>query len=219
MAPLPLRVIVGHGRLAAGALCGTAAFLVLPATIPPLTRAIVAWDIGCSAFLLLAGVMFSGERLNRMAKDAEAQQEGEWTVFWLTVAGVTASFAAIAGQYAAVKNLTGPRGLHVALVGVTLLLSWVMMHVVFAMRYAHEYYAHDLHGKGVDGGLDFPGGAAPDYWDFVYFSLVLGMTFQVSDVQITARKLRRLAAAHGFLSFVFNTFILALSVNIGASLM
>jgi uncharacterized membrane protein len=220
MAPLPLRVIAGHGRLAAGALCGIVAFLAFPATILPLTRAIFAWDIGCTAFLALAGIMFSGERLNRMAADAEAQEEGEWTVFWLTVAGVTASFAAIAGQYASVKNLpASPHGMHVALVGATLLVSWLMTHVVFAMRYAHEFYSHDAGGETVDGGLEFPGGAAPDYWDFVYFALVLGMTFQVSDVQITSRKLRRLAAAHGFLSFLFNTFILALAVNIGASLL
>ena len=192
----------------------------MPATISPLTRAILAWDIGCTAFLVLAGLMFSGERISRMAADAEAQEEGEWTVFWLTVVGVTASFAAIAGQYAAVKSLpAGPRGWPVALVGATLLVSWLMTQVVFALRYAHEYYARSAGSKNVDGGLEFPGGAAPDYWDFVYFSLVLGMTFQVSDVQITSRKLRRLAAVHGFLSFVFNTFILALSVNIGASLL
>jgi len=220
VAPLPLRVIVGHGRLGAGALCGFVAILALPATIPPLTRAILAWDIGCTAFLVLAGLMFSGERINRMAADAEAQEEGEWTVFWLTVVGVTASFAAIAGQYAAVKTLpAGPHGWPVALVGATLLVSWLMTQAVFALRYAHEYYARSAGSKNVDGGLEFPGGAAPDYWDFVYFSLVLGMTFQVSDVQITSRKLRRLAAVHGFLSFVFNTFILALSVNIGASLL
>jgi uncharacterized membrane protein len=224
MPPLPLRVIAAHRRLATGALCGFVAIFVLPATIPPLTRAIIAWDAGCAAFLLQAAAMFGGERLSHMAADAEAQQEGEWTVFGLTIAAAAASVAAVIGQYAVVKDLPSPlRGLHVALVGATLLVSWLMMHTVFALRYAHEYYARDQHGpqrsgEDVDGGLEFPGGARPDYWDFVYFSLVLGMTFQVSDVQITSRSLRRLAAAHGFISFVFNTVILALSVNIGASL-
>ena len=71
----------------------------------------------------------------------------------------------------------------------------------------------------VDGGLDFPGGLSPDYWDFFYFALVLGMTFQVSDVQITSRKLRRLAAAHGLIGFLFNAVIIALTVNIAASLL
>ena len=83
--------------------------------------------------------------------------------------------------------------MHVGLVTATLLLSWLVTHVVFALRYAHEYYATDLGGPGVDGGLDFPGKEPPDYWDFCYFAVVIGMTFQVSDVQITSRKLRRLA--------------------------
>ena len=107
---------------------------------------------------------------------------------------------------------------HVLLLGTTVLASWLVTHTLFAFRYAHEYYADDAGGPDVDGGLEFPGGARPDYWDFVYFSAVLGMTFQVSDVQITSRKLRRLATVHGFLSFGFNTVILALAVNIGANL-
>jgi len=94
-----------------------------------------------------------------------------------------------------------------------------MTHTSFAFRYAHEYYQVDPGGTGIAGGLDFPGEKRPDYLDFMYFSLVLGMTFQVSDVGITARKLRRLATVQGLLSFLFNTIILALSVNIAAGLL
>ena len=101
----------------------------------------------------------------------------------------------------------------VALVAVTLLLSWLISHVVFAFRYAHEFYSRDQGGPGVDGGLDFPEEKEPDYLDFLYFALVLGMTFQVSDVQITSRKLRRVATLHGLLSFLFNTVIVALTIN------
>jgi uncharacterized membrane protein len=102
---------------------------------------------------------------------------------------------------------------------VTLFVSWLMTHVTFAFRYAHEYYEIDGGSTGIAGGLEFPGEKRPDYLDFMYFSLVLGMTFQVSDVQITARKFRRLAAVHGLLSFLFNTIILALTVNIAAGLL
>ena len=131
-----------------------------------------------------------------------------------------ASFAAILGEFSASKAMPASlRDLHVALVAVTLFVSWLVTHTVFALRYAHEYYAATPGVAGIDGGLDFPGGAAPDYWDFFYFALVLGMTFQVSDVQITSKKLRRLATLHGLLGFLFNTVILALSVNIGASLL
>jgi uncharacterized membrane protein len=93
------------------------------------------------------------------------------------------------------------------------------MQVTFTFRYAHEYYSRSGEGPGVDGGLRFPGEDHPDYMDFLYFALVLGMTFQVSDVEVTSRKLRRLATLHGFLGFLFNTVILALTVNLAAGLL
>ena len=169
----------------------------------------------------IAGFLFSTEHLDHMAEDAAAQQEGEWTIFWLTVAVVTFSFAAILGEFANIdKDMpAAQRNLHVSLVAFTLFVSWLMTHTTFAFRYAHEYYEVDDSSEGISGGLEFPGEKRPDYLDFMYFSLVLGMTFQVSDVQITSRKFRRVAAVHGLLSFLFNTIILALTVNIAASLL
>jgi uncharacterized membrane protein len=94
-------------------------------------------------------------------------------------------------------------------------VSWWMVHTVFAMRYAHLFYASD-NGKNTPiGGLEFPGGEKdPDYMDFIYFSFVVGMTFQVSDVEISSKQIRRLAWAHGLISFAFNTTIVALSINV-----
>jgi uncharacterized membrane protein len=155
-----------------------------------------------------------------MPNDAEAQQEGEWTIFWITLGVVIVSFVAVSGEFAAIK--TGPpgmRGITIILVAVTLFLSWLVTHVTFALRYAHEFYSRDLGGPGVDRGLEFPGEKEPDYLDFLYFSMVLGMTFQVSDVQITSRKFRRVATLHGLLGFLFNTVIVAFTVNIAAGLM
>jgi uncharacterized membrane protein len=213
------QIVRGRPRLAIGMLCVVLAWPLLPGTFAPLERAIIAWDIGCTVFLVLAAHMFSGERMSRMPDDAARQQEGEWTIFCFTIGAVTASFAAILGEFAASKDAPAAvRGLHVALVVATLLLSWLMTHILFALRYAHEYYTMS-DGKELDRGLQFPGNAAPDYWDFVYFAMVLGMTFQVSDVEIMSRKLRRLATVHGVLGFLFNTVILALSVNIAASLL
>lgn len=155
-----------------------------------------------------------------MEQDAEAQEEGEWTIFTLTLAGVIFSFVAILEEFAGIKDMQPAlRSLHVILVAVTLFTSWLMTHVTFAFRYAHEFYAKDKGGPDIDQGLEFPGEKRPDYFDFVYFSLVLGMTFQVSDVQITERKFRRMATIHGLLSFLFNTIILALTVNIAAGLL
>jgi uncharacterized membrane protein len=214
------QVVRGRPRLFIGLLCGLAIAPFLPGDIKGTTRAILAWDAGVIVYLALSAFLFTTERLDRMPADAAAQQEGEWTIFWLTVAAVSFSFAAILSEFADTKAMApAQRNLHVILVAATLFVSWLMTHTSFAFRYAHEYYETASREKGIVGGLDFPGEKRPDYLDFMYFALVLGMTFQVSDVQITSRKFRRLASVHGLLSFLFNTIILALTVNIAAGLL
>jgi len=212
-------VVLGHKRLFASVVAGVIAYLLLPSDWMTGTRTIMAWDIGVIVFLLICARWFATSPQARMATDSEAQEEGEWTIFFLFIAATVVSFAAIVDVFAAAKDLTGAaKGFVVAVVALTLFLSWLVTHVLFALRYAHEYYDLSLDGKVV-GGLDFPGDTQPDYWDFVYFALVLGMTFQVSDVQITVRPLRRLAALHGLLGFLFNAIIIALTVNIAAGLL
>ncbi len=214
------RIVAGRPRLFAGAAAGGLAGAALAATpMAPVTAAVLAWDIGTGLYVVLAFALFLSAPPERMAHNAKREEEGEWTIFALTVAAAVASLAAILGVFAETKGLTPvTRGLHIALVAGTLAVSWLMMHTTFAFRYAHEYYARDLAPPAFDRGLEFPGETTPDYMDFAYFSLVLGMTFQVSDVQIASRKLRRLATVHGLLSFLFNTIILALTVNIAAGL-
>ncbi len=203
-----------------GLLTGLAFWPLLPAALSATTRGLLAWDVAVSVFLGVAAYVFVTTTAERMPARAEAQEEGEWTIFWLTLAVVIVSFVVISSEFSAIKRASdADRGLQVALVAVTLFMSWLVTHVTFAFRYAHEFDADDLGGPDVDGGLEFPGETRPDYMDFLYFSLVLGMTFQVSDVQITSRKLRRVAALHGLLSFLFNTVIVAFTVNIAAGMM
>lgn len=214
------RIVASRPRLFIGLACGLASVPLLPATLSHATRAILAWDIGVIVYLALSAVLFTTARPARMAANAAAQEEGEWTIFVLTLAAVMFSFAAIISEFAGMKDATGmQRNLRIVLVAVTLFVSWLMTHTTFAFRYAHEYYAKDIGGPDFDRGLEFPREQRPDYLDFMYFALVLGMTFQVSDVQITSRKLRRLASVHGLLSFLFNTIILALTVNLAAGLL
>jgi uncharacterized membrane protein len=213
-------IVAGRPRLFTGLLCGLLAYLVVPHAYRSSARAIVAWDVGVTVFLTLVAILFLSEHQDRMAADAERQQEGEWTIFSLTVAGVTMSLIAIFHEFAVSKDVAPQqRTLHLAIVAFTLFASWLMTQATFALRYAHEYYARSSDWPDVDGGLSFPSEDHPDYMDFMYFALVLGMTFQVSDVQITSRKLRRLAALHGLLSFLFNTIIVALTVNLAAGLL
>lgn len=214
------RIVRARRRLFISLVVGCVAAALLPDSMNRPTRANVAWDSGVVVYLLMAAFLFITEPSDRIAENAVAQEEGEWTIFWITVAGVSFSFVAIVNEFADMKDLApGLRSEHVALVAVTLLVSWLMTHTTFAFRYAHEYYEADTGGIGIAGGLEFPGEKRPDYLDFMYFSLVIGMTFQVSDVQITSRQFRRLAAVQGFLSFLFNTIIVALTVNLAAGLL
>lgn len=111
--------------------------------------------------------------------------------------------------------------LHVVLAIVTVVSSWLLIHTMFALHYAHSYYGNDTETNSEDhaGGLDFPEEKQPDYWDFLYFSFVIGMTAQVSDIQVTSQPMRHLALIHSVLSFFFNKVILALSINIIAWLL
>lgn len=219
LAPI-VRLAEAHPRLLAGAACGLVALALLPHTLNPTTRAILAWIAGSGIYLVLAFILFTVTSVEQIAARAEREEAGEWTIFAITVAGVIFSFAALLQEFSATKDLQGlERDLHIGLVVVTLVVSWLVTHTTFALRYAHEFYERRDNSEDIAGGLEFPGERRPDYLDFFYFALVIGMTFQVSDVQITSRHLRRLATLQGFLSFVFNTVILALTVNIAAGLL
>jgi len=215
-----VRLAAAHPRLLAGVAGGLVALSLLPHTLNPTTRAILAWVAGSGIYLVLAFILFAVTSAEQIAAHAEREEAGEWTIFGITVAGVIFSFAALLHEFSATKDLQGfERNVHIGLVVVTLMVSWLVTHTTFALRYAHEFYERRDGSEDITGGLEFPGEHRPDYLDFFYFALVIGMTFQVSDVQITSRHLRRLAALHGFLSFVFNTVILALTVNIAAGLL
>ena len=159
--------------------------------------------------------MFTEERLRRQRGNHVAPDEGAFAILVLAVIAVVASLGAIFAELATVDRSNPGYGLYMALVIATVVLSWAFTHTIFALHYAHDFYGTGERRNG----LDFPGQAQPDYWDFVYFSFVIGMTFQVSDVSITHKSIRRMVVAHGALSFFFSTAILAMTVNIAANVM
>jgi uncharacterized membrane protein len=177
------------------------------------TSMLVGWDIGVGVYLALCFWMFSVCDRDHIRRQSVLQDVGR---FWIPVFTVTASVASLA---AILIELRDPSGGHtrdpftLGLAAVTILLSWTFIHTIFTIHYAHEFYA-DRHN---DGGLLFPGGEKPGYWDFVYFSFVIGMTSQVSDVAVSSNKIRQTVAAHGMVAFVFNVALLALIINIAAS--
>jgi uncharacterized membrane protein len=216
IATLAIRILRGRPRLFASLCVGLVASPFLPWRLPVPTRAVLAWDIAVAAFLVLTAQHFSSADHSDIAEDAARQEEGEWTLFGLVLLAAIMSFIAIV-EFSGLNQKKEQHTLYLVLVALTLAFSWLMTNVTFAYRYAHEYYTRDKGGT-LARGLEFPGEAHPDYLDFVYFAFVIGMTFQVSDVQITSRTLRRVATMHGLIGFLFNTVILALTVNIAAGI-
>ncbi len=209
--PKPVRVVYARPRTFLSIATGIVAFFLLPGSLRLVTRLLVSWDIFIALYLVLVYTMMLRSGLAHIKRNAVLQDDGRFLILLVTALGAFASIGAIVFELGA-----GHRGtLELTLATVTIALSWAAVHTVFALHYAHEFY------RGAKpGGLDFPKGhedEPPDYWDFVYFSFVIGMTAQVSDVGVTDRMIRRTATVHGIISFVYNTALVALMVNIAAS--
>ena len=207
-------------RLTAGSASGILVYLLLflLSSMPGRLRFILSWDAG----VLVAMILLLGLRLtppDTMKRIAAQQDAGKWTVLFLTLIAASASLVAIAGEVPLIKNAAeAEKIMRIVLIVATIVLSWAFIHVIFALHYAHDYYA-SAGGTAPNQGLLFPGDEKPTYMDFVYFSFTIGMTFQVSDVQITDRAFRGLVLTHGIIAFFYSTGILALTINLVAGLL
>jgi uncharacterized membrane protein len=215
---LPLRQ---HPRLVFSILLGILAHLVLPKSIGEGARLLASFDLAALAFLGAVWFMMARATTAGMRRRSQIEDESRHVVLALSTATAIAILLAIALELHQIRGQPpAATGLRVSLAALTILLAWLFMNTIFALHYAHFFYGDsDAPAGGDEGGLVFPGRAEPDYWDFLYFSFVIGMTFQVSDVQIESHRLRRIALAHGVLAFLFNVVVLALSINIIAGLL
>ena len=211
---LVLRIARGHPRLLLSIAVGLIVIPALPGEWRVATRLLVGWDVGVGLYLLAAYEMIWHSDLAKMHRRAALYDEGAAVLLALTVGAALASLGAILAELSVSHAGSGRSPSQLALATATIALSWAFIHTIFALHYAHECYGERA---GAASGLTFPGGEEPDYWDFVYFSLVIGMTSQVSDVAVTSKRIRRTVMAHGAVSFLFNAALLALSVNIAAS--
>jgi uncharacterized membrane protein len=215
---LPLRQ---HPRLVFSILLGILAYLVLPKRIGEGSRLLASFDLAALAFLGAIWIMMARATTAGMRRRAQIEDESRHVVLALSAATAVAILLAIALELHQIRGQPpAATGLRVSLAALTILLAWLFMNTIFALHYAHFFYGDsDAPAGGDVRGLLFPGRTEPDYWDFLYFSFVIGMTFQVSDVQIESHRLRRIALAHGVLAFLFNVVVLALSINIIAGLL
>ncbi|MET0232340.1 MAG: DUF1345 domain-containing protein [Rhodanobacteraceae bacterium] len=192
-----------------------AIFVVLAATMTGagfgLARGmLISFDISAAFFIAGVAWMFAHSTIASIKARVAAQDAGRWGVLWSSIMITSVAIVSLTIELGAGSRAGGL--LEVVLAGASLMLSWLFLNTMFGLHYAHEYYMKE---KGA--AFQFPEGSdEPDYWDFMYFAFVLGMTFQVSDVQIVRKRVRRIALVHGIIAFFFDVFILALSVNIVA---
>jgi len=205
-------------RLAISVGVAALACILMPAKVGFWARVLLTWDIGAGLYLILAWILMGRTSLDGMRWRARVQDDGAAAILALTVVGALASLAAIVLELSGLKIRTlGVQGLHLGLGVGTLLASWLLVHTSFALHYAHAYYA-SLSREGAPP-LEFPRQESPVYLDFLYFSVVIGMTSQTADVAIATTRMRRLVMVHGLIAFLFNTTLLALAINIAAGLL
>ena len=211
----PVRLLQAQPRFFTAALAGTIVWWLLPRDWRLSTRLLVAWDCAAGLYLTLAVVMMARSNIDRLRYRAALQDEGQFLILGLAAITAMISLGGTMSEMAAAKMLKGGGGWqHIALAGLTVLLSWTFAHTIFAIHYAHEYFAGPE--DDLAGGLEFPGAESPDYWDFLYYSFIIGTASATADVNVTSKTMRRITTLHCVFAFFFNTTILALTVNVGA---
>jgi uncharacterized membrane protein len=193
-------------------------FAPIEAVIP---RILAGWNAGGWLYLTLIAIKMARAEVEGIKREAGIERESRIAVLFIVTFGSVFALLALFAQLMALKSEHGyDRTISIALSVATIFLSWMLIHTVFALFYAHEFHSEGKGrtGGGHGGGLDFPDDSTPDYLDFLYFSFVVGTTAQTSDVAVTSSAMRRVVMLHGILSFFFNTAVIALAVNLAAQL-
>ena len=196
------------------------AYLLIPKDTPLLIKTTSLWVVFSAAYLIMCWIIFFNQPVAEIRKSAPKDDGSKAFVFFAILLSSFSSMFAILLLIISKDSQTSDNSFFVPVSVFGILLSWATVHTLFTFHYAHEYYDDDENDESkAAGGLDFPGNETkPDYIDFAYFSFVIGCTFQVSDVEISSRKIRRLAFLHQIISFLLNTFVVALTINLIAGL-
>lgn len=183
------------------------------------SRTILAWDTFCLSLIVRSWILFFTTTYDELCTVVEQQDDGLKVIFMIVLVAVCFSLFGTLLLLTSKAESTFNRLFHTIVSLSSIVLSWILLHTIFAIRYAHLYHDHNKLNTGSHiGGIDFPSKEKPDYVDFAYFSFVIGMTFQVSDVVVSSRVVRRFVLMHSLISFVFNTVIVALTINTIAGL-
>jgi len=219
--PRLLRYLETRSRVFISIAIAAVMSVLLPVEVSLSARVLCLWDTAMFVFLGLTWFLMYHTPPRVVRKKAQQEDLGRLIILSFIMAAAAFSVAAIAFLLKDSKTLTGwILGAHITLAIGTIVGAWLLVHTIFALHYARSYYqdGHLTLKECQLQKLNFPNEIEPDYWDFLYFSFVIGMTSQVSDVAIISRQIRRLSLCHGVLSFFFNTAIVAMSINIIAGI-
>ena len=210
------RFMEGRKRLMSSTAAGLLLLAVLPEHFRLATRLLLAWDLATALYVTWMMAMIWNSTVEDCHAHAALNDEGDWAILLVVIVSAAASLVCIAFELPAIREPDHSRTLGIAITGLTVALSWAFTHTVFTLHYANVYSRPDDDGPG---GLDFPGTRQPDYRDFLYYAFVIGCAAQTGDVATVSRPMRHLTMIHGIVAFTFNTAILALTINVGASLL
>jgi uncharacterized membrane protein len=214
-----LRSLVLRPRLYISSTLGACVLYILPTDWPGMVRLTVAWDVGAIAYLAATFRLMHASTPQTVRKRSAVHDESRVVILAVVLLAIASSFGAITALIGDARSAPGHvKGLYLALAAGTIVLSWTLTQIMFTLHYAHDYYRPDPRSAEAMLGLEFAGGDSPDYWDFFYFAVSIGAASQTSDTLIKSKASRRLVTLHAIISFFFNTSVLALAINLAASL-
>ncbi|MDB5524610.1 MAG: conserved rane protein of unknown function [Rhizobium sp.] len=219
-----LRYISARPRLFIALAIGIVFYFVFPLARDASTRLLMAWNIAVGCFLVMAFIVMIRSDDEDMQRHAQKTDEGRFAVLLSSMVAAAVSLAAIVIELSRIKDANSADfAFYISLSVATIFVSWSFIQVIFTEHYAHEYYMQTDGGKRMrnkeGSGLSFPGERKPDYIDFLYFTVTIGVANQTADIAIRSRPMRVLVLVHSVISYFFNATILALSINIVSSIL
>ena len=202
-------------KLLISVLVAFAVYTIFPMQhINRIAQAMVWWDTFCISIITLTAITFFTINSQQLCFQSSKQDESRVMIFVVILISTLASLLTVILLITSKSEVNTAKVWELPIAIIGMISSWILVHTIFTLRYAHIYYSNSQKGEG----LDFPGDNDPDYLDFAYYAFVIGMTFQVSDVSIKTKRLRNLTLLHSLISFSFNTVIVALTINVIAGL-
>ena len=193
-------------------------FFIRNSQLNGILLATILWEVFAVSFIIISWIIFFKISIADIEKRANKEDGSRFFVLVSILVSSFASMVTVLLLMISKDKLPGKETITVIVAVISIIMSWVLVHTIFTFHYAHLYYFKNMDDTTEGKPLDFPGKTKPDYLDFAYFSFVIGMTFQVSDIEIPSRTIRRTVLAHSLLSFALNTFVVALTINLIAGL-